>query len=248
MSAITCFIVEDDPQALDYASSLIRKYGNINILGTSDTIKEAAVSVKKLQPDFLILDVFLTDGNAFEFLALFDTIDFKIIFTTSYAKYAIDAFKFSALDYLLKPYDEQEMITALQKVDQDIHKENYKLQLKTLLQNFSNQTASKKIVLKNADAIHIIKTEDILFAQSDNNYTTFFLTSGKEILVSKSLKSFEEKLSEHNFFRVHQSFLINLTYISSFDKRNDQIILDQSHPIPVAQSRKQKLITYIENL
>ncbi|MEW7293047.1 LytR/AlgR family response regulator transcription factor [Aquimarina sp. 2304DJ70-9] len=248
MNAISCFIVEDDSQALSYVSSIIKQYGNVTILGNSESIHDAAKHIKKFRPDFIILDVFLTDGNAFEFLALFDSIDFKIIFTTSFAKYAIEAFKFSALDYLLKPYTEQEMVSALQKVDQDIHKENYRLQLQTLLQNFSNQTASKKLILKNADAIHIIKTEEILFAQSDNNYTTFFLVSGKEILVSKPLKSFEEKLADLSFFRVHQSFLINLNYITSFDKRNEQIILDQKHAIPVAQSKKQQLIAYIEKL
>ncbi len=248
MNAISCFIVEDDPQALSYVSSIIKQYGNVTILGNSESIHDAAKHIKKFRPDFIILDVFLTDGNAFEFLALFDSIDFKIIFTTSFAKYAIEAFKFSALDYLLKPYTEQQMVSALQKVDQDIHKENYQLQLQTLLQNFSNQTASKKLILKNADAIHIIKTEEILFAKSDNNYTTFFLISGKEILVSKPLKSFEEKLTDLSFFRVHQSFLINLIYITSFDKRNEQIILDQKHAIPVAQSKKQQLIAYIEKL
>ena len=248
MNTLSCFIVEDDPQALSYASAIIKQYDNIDILGSSDTIKEAARYVKELKPDFLILDVFLTDGNAFEFLALFETIDFRIIFTTSFAKYAIEAFKFSALDYLLKPYSEQDMSTALEKVGQEIHKDNYQLQLQTLIQNISNQKTSKKLILKNADAIYIVKTEDIIYAKSDNNYTTFLLSYGKEILVSKPLKSYEEKLSSYSFLRVHQSFLINLAHISSFDKRNDQIILDQKHAIPVAQSRKQQLLSYIAKL
>ncbi len=246
MNNLSCFIVEDDPQAYAYASSIIKQYDNISIIGNSDKINEAADHIKELRPDFIILDVFLIDGNAFEFLELFDSIDFKIIFTTSFAKYAVDAFKFSALDYLLKPYSEQELITALDKVSENIQKENYQLQLNTLLQNFSSKETSKKIVLKNADAMHIIKTEDILYAKSDNNYTTFLLTNEKEILVSKPLKSFDEKLSPLNFFRVHQSFLINLTHISSFNKRNEEVILNETHAIPVAQSRKKNLIDLIE--
>ncbi len=247
MSTISCFIVEDDPQAYGYASSIIEKHNNITILGNSDSIHEAANLIKKLQPDFIILDVFLSDGNAFEFLALFDTIDFKIIFTTSYAKYAIDAFKFSALDYLLKPYEEKDLMLALHKVSENIHKENYQLQLNTLLQNLSSNETSKKIVLKNADAIHVVKTEDILYAKSDNNYTTFLLTNTKEILVSKPLKSFDEKLVNHNFFRVHQSYLINLLHISSFNKRDEEVILNETYTIPVAQSKKRNLIDFIEN-
>ncbi|WP_062057798.1 LytR/AlgR family response regulator transcription factor [Aquimarina longa] len=248
MNKISCFIVEDDPQALEYVSSIIQNYGEIRILGNSDKINEAYTLIKKLQPDFIILDIFLTDGTAFDFLTLFDEINFKIIFTTSYAKYAIDAFKFSALDYLLKPYEEKEMILALKKVSENIHKQNQQQQIHTLLHNLSDKNEPKKIILKNADAIHIVKTEDILYAKSDNNYTTFLLYSGKEILVSKPLKSFDEQLTTYNFFRVHQSFLINLIHISSFNKREEVIILNEIHTIPVAQSRKRLLIEYINKL
>ncbi|WP_109434920.1 MULTISPECIES: LytR/AlgR family response regulator transcription factor [Aquimarina] len=248
MSNISCFIVEDDPQALTYASAIVEKYGTINIIGSCDSIIKASNQIKELKPDFIILDVFLTDGNAFEFLALFNTIEFKIIFTTSFAKYAIDAFRFSALDYLLKPYEEKELTLALDKVIQDIHKTNYQSQLNTLLHNLSHKDQSKKLVLKNADAIHIVDIKDILYAKSDNNYTTFLLVNNKEILVSKPLKSFDEKLGSYNFFRVHQSFLINLSYISKFDKRNEEVILKQEHCIPVAQSRKKNLIEYINQL
>ncbi|WP_025742097.1 LytR/AlgR family response regulator transcription factor [Aquimarina pacifica] len=248
MDKITCFIVEDDPQALDYAHSIVSKHHQIKIIGSSDSIKESADLIKKLSPDFLILDVFLKDGNAFEFLALFEEINFKIIFTTSYAKYAVDAFKFCALDYLLKPYEEKDLCLGLEKVTKEIKSENYQLQLQTLLQNVSTTTPSKKIVLKNADAINVIDISDIIYAKSDNNYTTFLIASGKEILVSKPLKSFEKQLSNYNFLRVHQSYLINLNQISSYDKRNEEIILLHTHAIPVAQSRKKELIKYIDTL
>ncbi|GAA4274742.1 LytTR family DNA-binding domain-containing protein [Aquimarina gracilis] len=247
MNTISCFIVEDDPQAYEYAHSIVKEYGKIDIIGNSDSIHKAADLVKRLRPNFIILDVFLVDGNAFEFLELFETIDFKIIFTTSFAKYALEAFKFSALDYLLKPYSEEELIGALDKVSEDIHKANYQLQLQTLLQNLSTKEAPKKIVLKNADAMHIIKTDDIVYAKADNNYTRFTLSHNKEILVSKPLKSFDEKLTPYNFFRAHQSFLINLSHISSFNKRTEEVILIENHTIPVAQSRKKKLIDLIEN-
>ncbi|WP_158975729.1 LytTR family DNA-binding domain-containing protein [Cellulophaga sp. L1A9] len=248
MSAISCFIVEDDPQAFAYASSIVKSYQNIALIGHSDNIKEASFLIKQMKPDFIILDVFLTDGTAFEFLKLFEAIHFKIIFTTSFAKYAIEAFKFSAIDYLLKPYEEKELILAVDKVIADISKTNYQSQLTTLLHNFSHNDQSKKLVLKNTDAIHVITIEDILFAKSDNNYTSFLLTSGKSILVSKPLKSFDEKLRNHNFFRVHQSFLINLTYITSFDKRNEEVVLNEQHAIPVAQSKKKSLLNYIDAL
>jgi len=137
---------------------------------------------------------------------------------------------------------------AIDKVIENANTQDYQLQLNTLLQNIASPKEPKKIVLRNADAIHVVKTDDILYAKSDNNYTTFMLVNKKEILVSKPLKSFSEKLSDYNFLRIHQSFLINLSHISSFDKRNDQVVLDQKHSIPVAQSKKQQLIAYIEKL
>jgi two-component system LytT family response regulator len=248
MQTISCFIVEDDPQAFAYASSIIKAYKNINLIGHADTIKEAAASIKTLKPDFIILDVFLVDGNAFEFLPLFDTISFKIIFTTSYAKFAVDAFKFSALDYLLKPYEETELISALDKVIIDLNKSNYQSQLNTLMHNISSNEQSKKLVLKNVDAIHVVEIKDILYAKSDNNYTSFLLIDNKSILISKPLKSFDDKLKNHHFFRVHQSYLINVNYISSFNKRNDEVILNAKHAIPVSQSRKKNLLNCIDNL
>jgi two-component system LytT family response regulator len=248
METISCFIVEDDPQAFAYASSIIETYQHIKIVGTSNTIKEAAMLIKELKPNFIILDVFLIDGNAFEFLPLFDNIDFKIIFTTSYAKFAIDAFKFSALDYLLKPYEKKDLILAIDKVVSDLEKANYQQQLSTLMHNISNKEQSKKLILKTTDAIHVVDIKDILYAKSDNNYTSFLLVDGKSILVSKPLKSFDEKLKEHRFFRVHQSFLINLNYITSFNKRSDEVVLNGNHDIPVAQSRKKNLLNYIDEL
>ncbi|MEP5255052.1 MAG: LytTR family DNA-binding domain-containing protein [Winogradskyella arenosi] len=245
---ISCFIVEDDPQALAYASTILEAYDNINVIGNAKTIVEAASAIQLKQPDFIILDVFLEDGNAFEFLALFKTIDFKIIFTTSYSKFAIEAFKFSAIDYLLKPYEETALITAIDKVFKALSKTNYQRQLQALMHNVSEQTTSKKLVLKTAEAIHIVELKDILFAQSDNNYTSFLLKDESRILVSKPLKSFDEKLKNDHFFRVHQSFLINLNYISSYHKRREEVVLDGNHAIPVSQSRKKSLLDYIDAL
>jgi len=248
MQNISCFIVEDDPQAYTYASSILKTYKNINLIGHSDTITEAAHLIKTLKPNFIILDVFLVDGNAFEFLNLFENISFKIIFTTSYAKFAIDAFKFSALDYLLKPYEETQLISALDKVIIDINKTNHQLQLNALMHNISSNEQSKKLVLKTVDAIHVVEIKDILYAKSDNNYTSFSLVDNKSILVSKPLKYFDDKLKTYNFFRVHQSYLINTNYITSFNKRSDEVILKGNLSIPVSQSRKKSLLSCIDNL
>lgn len=245
MNVLSCFIVEDDPQALDYISSIIIKYGNIQIIGSSPSIHKAATLIKKSNPDFIMLDVYLEDGTAFDFLKLFDKINFKIIFSTSYAKHAIEAFKFSALDYLLKPYEPQELITALDKVQKSFTSTNYQSQLETLLHNFSTKKEAKKIVLKNSDAIFVVLIKDILYAKSDNNYTTFYLIDSRKIVVSKPLKSFEEKLTPFLFFRSHQRYLLNTVHISSYNKRTEEITLNNKEIIPVAQSKKQQLLHII---
>jgi len=248
MDSTSCFIVEDDPQALEYASLIINTHTDIDILGHSDSIQKAYHDIKELQPDFILLDVFLTDGTAFDFLSLFDEINFKIVFTTSFAKYAIDAFKFNAIDYLLKPYEEKELLQAIDKVNKEMHLSSQKLQINTLLENLQETNTTKKIILKNTEAIHVVKTTDIMYAKSDNNYTTFYLHNGKEILVSKPLKSFDQKLRSLHFLRVHQSFLINLAHISSYNKKDEQIILHENHHIPVAQSKKKDLLAYMDTL
>lgn len=130
----------------------------------------------------------------------------------------------------------------------DLEKTNYQQQLSTLMHNISSKEQSKKLILKTTEAIHVVDIKDVLYAKSDNNYTSFRLIDGKSILVSKPLKSFDEKLKEHRFFRVHQSFLINLNYITSFNKRSEEVVLNANHAIPVAQSRKKNLLTYIDEL
>jgi len=248
MNQLSCFIVEDDPQAMEYATTIVNEVGNITVLGNSPRIDQAAIQVQKLQPDFVILDVFLEDGNAFDFLKLFDTISFKIIFTTSFAKYAIDAFRYSAVDYLLKPYHKKELIKAINRIQELYDKKDYEKQLRALVHNFSNPKENKKLILKNSDAVFIVDVNNILYAKSDNNYTTFYIKDDKSILVSGSLRSYEEKVGNHHFFRVHQSYLVHLKYISSFNKKSEDLILTSGHAIPVAQSKKQKLMHFIETL
>ena len=248
MTTYSCYIVEDDSQALEFAISVLEQDKEIKLLGNSDSIQKAANHIKKLKPDFVILDVFLTDGTGLDLLKQFNTIDFKIIFTTSFAKYAIDAFKFSAVDYLLKPYAPQELQNALQKVKDDISGQEYNLQLKALIENWSQKELPKKMVLKDANAMHVVEIGTILYIEADNYYSTFYFNDNTTIIVSKSLKSFDKKLEHHGFFRAHQSYLINLDFLSSFDKSGSQIILKNKKAVPVAQSKRKKLMAILDNM
>lgn len=248
MNTYSCYIVEDDPQALEFGLSILNQDKEIQVVGNSDSIDKAVNDIKALKPDFIILDVFLTDGTGLDLLRRFPTIDFKIIFTTSFAKYAIDAFKFSAIDYLLKPYAPEELETALQKIKDNISGSELNLQLKTLIENWSQKELPKKIVLKDANAMHVVDIETILFIEADNYYSTFYLSDNSKIVVSKSLKLFDKKLECHGFFRAHQSYLVNLDFLSSFDKSGSHIILKNKKTIPVAQSKRKKLMILLDSM
>ncbi|WP_394750266.1 LytR/AlgR family response regulator transcription factor [Spongiimicrobium salis] len=246
---LKCLIIEDDPAAAGLAQDIIQQhFPQITLLEHLTSIKDGAAQLPLLQPDFVILDINLADGNAFSLLKNLSSIDFKIVFTTSFDTYAVEAFKFSALDYLLKPYTPNELIAAVQKVILETQKENYQEQLQVFFHNFNASTQEKKMVLKNLEATHIVNINDILYVQSDNNYSSFHIMDGRKIMVSKTLKSFEDKLGKHQFFRIHQSYLINLNHIQSFDKKNDTVQCIQGASLPVSHSRKKILSDFLDAL
>ncbi|MFC5044735.1 LytR/AlgR family response regulator transcription factor [Aquimarina hainanensis] len=246
--SLSCIIIEDDHGTRDMIRELLeRSFDDIKIVAEASEIEEAKKKIISYQPDFVILDINLKDGNSFELLRSFENIQFKIIFVTSFSTYAIEAFRFSAIDYVMKPFDPQVLLQAVEKVQKEHQNEQYQLQIRSLLDNLQ-PSGDKKIVLKNADAIYVVPLAEIIYAKSDNNYTTFFTKDQREILVSRSLKRYEEDLKNHSFFRVHQTFLINLAYITSFYKKREEVILDQKHAIPVAQSKKKALLHIIDTL
>ncbi|MBI6121384.1 LytTR family DNA-binding domain-containing protein [Salegentibacter maritimus] len=241
---VKILILEDDHASLDMISDLIRVNFKDCLVETTKTIKEAQVAFENFLPDILILDINLPDGNSMDFLEnLFQKgyKNIKVIFTTAYSNYAVKAFRLSALDFLLKPISPQDLISAIEKTIKSLKDHRYSLKLETL---FSNQQmkAEKKIVLKTLEDIHIIPLKDIIQAQADNNYTIFFLCDGRQILVSKSLKNFEEELQKFNFMRVHQSHLINTMHILSYQKKRHCVQLANNIAVPVAQSKRQSLL------
>lgn len=238
-------IIEDDNYTVDKINDIVaNNFPSIIFSGGAPSIVDAIELIKTSQPNFIFLDVNLEDGESFDILKKFPNPNFKIIFVTSYSKYAVEAFKFSALDFVLKPFTSDEIVSAVEKVVVYQSNKDYSKRLDTFFHNYTS--AQKKIILSNVDSIHIILIEDILYAESDNSYTTFYIIDGREILVSKSLKSFEEKLSNYFFFRSHQKYLINLHHITKYNKRSDEIVLLNTTCLPVSQLKKQKLLQILK--
>lgn len=245
--SISCLIIEDNIEQNKMNKAILKAhFESITHFDQAYNIKEAEQKLKQSNPDIILADVHLGDGNIFDLLKQLPKLNSKLIFTTSHSQYAIEAFKFSALSYLLKPYSEDDLIDQVSKTIAIIDQENYYKQIDVFFHNLQNQQQSKRIVLKNHDLIHVVAIDDIFYAQADNNYTHFFCKDDKKILVSKSLKTFEEQLAPHNFFRCHHSYLINLNRVQALNKSADAVILDNDSTIPIA-SRKKKLLQQLLN-
>ena len=248
-NTISCIIIEDDVNSSQMVIDILgNHFPNIFVTATARGVKTAKEKVLELRPDFVVLDINLLDGDAFDLLKELDPIFFKIIFITSHDKYAVEAFKFSALDFLLKPFSPEELIAGVKKIIDELDNEKYHQQLETFFHNYGSSNEGKKIVLKNLEAIHVIDIEDIIYINSDSNYSTFVLKKDRKIMVSKTLKFFDSKLKDSNFFRSHQSYLINLDYLLSFDKKNDTIVLKGDFTLPISQSKRKMLIDFLNRM
>lgn len=234
-------IIEDEQHTVTMIRSIVSNaFSDLLFCGNASTIKDGIPLLKTEKPDLVFLDVNLDDGESFQILQEFPNPNFKIIFVTSYSKFAVQAFKFSAVDFVLKPFTTSDIVNAIEKVLANNKTNEYQEKLATFFHNYTS--SQQKIVLSNADNIHIVSLKNILFAKSYNNYTTFHINDGREILISKPLKYFEEKLSNSFFFRTHQKYLINLNQVIRYDKRKDAIVLTDGSFIPVSQSKKASLL------
>lgn len=243
---ISCLIIEDDLSQNQKNKAVLQEHFNeISPIDQAYSINEADKLLKQKQYDFILVDVHLGDGIVMDLFSKQENLNSKLIFTTSYSEYAVEAFKFSAISYLLKPYSKEELINEVSKTLQRINQENYHKQLEVLFHNIQSSQKEKRIVLKNHDLIHVVNIEDIFYAQADNNYTHFFCTEDRKILVSKSLKTFEEQLAPESFFRCHHSYLINLKKVKAIHKSEDAVILSNEATIPIASSKKKMLYSLI---
>jgi two-component system LytT family response regulator len=176
--------------------------------------------------------------------------NFKVIFITAFNDFALKAIKFSAMDYLVKPIDEYEFIQAIEKALSQIESDdNFNKQNEYLLDFFKKQNQLGNIILRTSEAIHLVEISEIVYCKSDNAYTSFFLTSGEVIIVSKNLKEYSQMLNDYGFLRPHQSYLVNLKYIKKVDKSDGGfVVLKNGKEIPVSVRQKKKLIEIFEKL
>ncbi|MDA9316302.1 LytTR family DNA-binding domain-containing protein [Polaribacter sp.] len=248
MKKLTAIVVDDMPNALEMlANDIAKNHTEIAIIGTANSVVSAAKLLQKKQPDILFLDIMLGDGTGFDVLEIFPNLSSKIIFVTASDAYAIKAFKFAAIDYILKPYTEEDLASALDKALHQIQPDAHQL---SVLQQTAMQPSSKpdKISLHTAEKIIVVNIEDIIRCKSDNNYTTFHFINGSKILVSKTLKYYTDLLKEVNFIRVHQSHLVNIKYIKEFIKSDGgYLLLKDKSNVPVSVRKRNEVLAVLSS-
>ena len=217
-------------------------------IAQADGVSTGLNTILEFKPDVVFLDVEMDDGTGIELLSKLEKIEFQLIFVTAYNKYAVDAFRFSAIDYLLKPVDPDKLQQSYTKAKTNIEQKDTANQLKVLEEELL-YNSNKKIVLRNSDAIFIVKVSEIIHCKADAAYTHFFLTGDREILVSKRLKEYEELLSPFHFVRVHHSHLVNLNKVIRFDKADGgMLVLEGEISVSVSQRKKEHVLNLINSI
>ncbi len=247
---IKTVIIEDIPHTRDMIQSILSQdRPDIQVIGEAENVTDGLAVIAATQPELVFMDIRLTDGTAFDLLEKLPQITFKIIFITAFEDYAIKAFKFSALDYIVKPIRSAELVKAVQKFPARQEQDDIRVKIMAYLDNIKSNTARKKIVLKSMERIMVLDIDEIVRCESQSNYTLFYLTNGQKIIDSKTLKEFDDLLSDLNFLRVHNSHLINLTHLRSFEKVGGaHIRMDDGSMVPVSKRKKDRLIQILGDL
>lgn len=247
---ISTVIIDDEKHCSDRLSELIVRYfpTQVDLKGVADNIEEGHRLIQKEKAGLVFLDIQIGNESGFDILKRFETPPpFQVIFTTAHEQYAVKAFRFSAVDYLLKPVDIDDLGTAIQKVSQN-PSVNTKVEL--LLANLRSMSQKgKKIAVPTERGIEFLEVEDIIRCESDINYTKIYSRNRPKLIVAKTLKDFEEILSDFNFFRVHNSHLINLSFLARYIKgKGGQAELTDGSIIEVSTRRKDEFLERITNL
>jgi len=248
---IRAIIIDDEKNARESIVHLCQlSFSEVEIIGQADGVASGLEVIQKWKPDLVFLDIQLEDGSGFDILEQLKTVSFQVIFITAFNEYAIKAFKFAAIDYLMKPINPMEFKSAVSQVIASQEKEELQAKLDAFISHIKDSLAEhKKIILKTAESIHLIKVSDIIRCEADKGYTEFFIRNGRKILVSKGLKDYDEMLCDFGFIRTHQSHLINLDYISSFEKTDGgYILMSDGSNVPVSSRKKEYVFGIFENL
>ncbi len=237
---VKSILIDDEQSQRQNLGKLIHNCcPELEIIGEANSMESGKDAIIKYEPDLVFLDVEMPGGSGFDLLQMLSAINFAIIFVTAYEKYALEAIRFSALDFLLKPVQEEELLRAVGRVGL-IRQAEY---LKKIDLLHENRQKLDKIALPSPDGLRFIRISEIIRCQADGNYTWFHLKNGEKILVTTTLKEYDELLNSHNFFRIHHSHLVNLDAVSRYKRGEGGFaILEDGSEIEVSRRRKEEFL------
>ncbi|HAH53783.1 MAG TPA: DNA-binding response regulator [Flavobacterium sp.] len=240
MNKYKTVIIEDEKRAQILLQTILEKhFPNIEILAIADDLPSGVKAIHKHKPDFIFLDIEMPNYNGLEILDFFDEnqIDFSIIFTTAYNHYAIEALKIAAVDYLLKPLNKEDIQEALGRFEKK--NKSYNQESFSSLKSIITDKKINKIAVPEGNQLHFIKPEDIVYIKADNSYSELYLENGKQMIVSRSIKNFEDGLKENPCFcRIHKSYLINTQFVDKYDKSNGGwVTLSNKKELPISSEK-----------
>lgn len=249
MNSLTCIILDDEPRNVQLLKKMLSEYcPQVQVLATESNAVKGLVLIKELRPQLLLLDIEMPHINGFEMLKQLEPVDFEVIFVTAYSHYAIEAFEHHAIGYLTKPINTEKLIASIQSAAARIEQKSFSKNLFSLIESSSKPKPVEKIPLSTSNGLVFVKLADIMYCESNGNYTTFFLAgNNKPILVSRQLGEYEKLLPDTDFTRIHDKYIINLSFIKEYIKGSGgDVVLENGKEIPVASRRKEDFLSRFE--
>ena len=240
-------IIDDELSGREVLKKLVQlNCPEVTVVNTLNSIETGLKSIKEEKPDLVFLDIQMPNASGFDLLNQLDKIDFEIIFVTAHDSFAIRAFKYAAVDYLLKPIKVTELIDAVYRAGERIKSNQSQDHVKFMLEKVSPAKkifVNNKILLPTLGGYNIIEVSEITYCKSESNYTRFHFTDGKNLVVSKTLKEFESILIENNFFRIHRSYIINLNCIAKYNKgKGGEVVMKDGAILEVSREKKEEFL------
>lgn len=250
---IRTIIIDDEPSAINVLVMLLNKKCKelVDVIATSSSAIEGKELIETLKPDLVFLDIEMPEMSGIDLLRSFINPVFRVVFITAYDAYAVEAFRLSAIDYLLKPVEADDILRAVQKIKKDIDQNENTIgaQLHHLEELLLQNNAESKIGIGMADKIVFVNTADIVYCEANGSYTNVFFRDGRKMVASKSLGDFELQLAEHNFFRIHHSSLINLNRVKEFQRHDGgYVIMENNKRLEVSQRKRKDFLNAIQEI
>ena len=244
----TAVLIDDDPQSRRTLRILLTDYcPDVEIVGEAENVQTGIKLIRQVHTDAVFLDIQMADGTGFDLLDKFPNPSFQVIFTTAFDEFALKAFRYNAIDYLLKPIDIDELMQAVDKITKGDPPAQYSEQIATLL-DASRNGKFEKIAVSSNEGLHFLELKDIVRLEADVNYTTFYLRSAERITVTKTLKNYEQLLPEDTFFRPHQSHIVNVNSVLKVLREDGgYLLMRDGARVPVARSKKEEFLNLLKH-